>query len=136
MTLTLVRPSRHVGGTEVYLNIVTLSIEEVSDQLLNPPAVRPHGTHCKGDSAVLAEGIDNLEKRKACCLYRKSNYNSPSCPDNRRFTVPSCRKKSTWCTIFPKMFIGLLYMFRATMCPSSGENTVPMRHPVFATVYG
>ena len=26
-------------------------------------------------------------------------------------------------------------MFRATMCPSSGENTVPMRHLVFVTVY-
>jgi hypothetical protein len=26
-------------------------------------------------------------------------------------------------------------MLRATMCPSSGENTVPMRHPVFVTLY-
>jgi len=24
------------------------------------------------------------------------------------------------------MFIAFLYMFRETMCPSSGENTVPM----------
>jgi hypothetical protein len=28
------------------------------------------------------------------------------------------------------MFIAFLYMFRGTMCPSSGENTVPMRHLV------
>jgi hypothetical protein len=34
------------------------------------------------------------------------------------------------------MFIALLHMFRATMCPSSGENTVPMRHLVFVTLYG
>jgi hypothetical protein len=27
-------------------------------------------------------------------------------------------------------------MFRVTMCPSSGENTVPMRHLVFVTLYG
>jgi hypothetical protein len=27
-------------------------------------------------------------------------------------------------------------MFRATMCPSSGENTVPIRHLVFVTLYG
>ena len=33
------------------------------------------------------------------------------------------------------MFIGFLYMFRATMCPSSGENTVPMRHLVFVALY-
>ena len=33
------------------------------------------------------------------------------------------------------MFIDFLYMFRETMCPSSGENTVPMRHMVFVTVY-
>jgi len=26
-------------------------------------------------------------------------------------------------------------MFRVTMCPSSGENTVPMRHLVFVTLY-
>jgi len=26
-------------------------------------------------------------------------------------------------------------MFRATMCPSSGENTLPMRHLVFVTLY-
>jgi len=25
-------------------------------------------------------------------------------------------------------------MFRANMCPSSGENTVPMRHLVFVTL--
>jgi hypothetical protein len=33
------------------------------------------------------------------------------------------------------MFISLLYMFRATMCPSSGENTVPMHtsHPYRVT---
>ena len=33
------------------------------------------------------------------------------------------------------MFIAFLYMFRATMCPSSGENTVPMQHLVFVTLY-
>jgi hypothetical protein len=26
-------------------------------------------------------------------------------------------------------------MFRATTCPSSGENTVPMRHMLFVTIY-
>jgi len=34
------------------------------------------------------------------------------------------------------MFISFLYMFRATMCPSSGEITVSMRHLVFVTLYG
>jgi len=33
------------------------------------------------------------------------------------------------------MFIAFLYMFRATMGPSSGENTVPMRHLVFVILY-
>jgi len=32
------------------------------------------------------------------------------------------------------MFIPFLYMFRATMCPSSGEITVSMRHLVFVTL--
>jgi len=30
----------------------------------------------------------------------------------------------------------LLYMFQATMCPSSGELTVSMRHWYFCTLYG
>jgi len=34
------------------------------------------------------------------------------------------------------MFISFLYMFQATMCPSSGETTVFMRHLVFVTVCG
>jgi len=33
------------------------------------------------------------------------------------------------------MFIAFLYMFRANMCPSSGENTVPMRILVLVTFY-
>ena len=41
----------------------------------------------------------------------------------------------TWCTNFLNEFIAFLYMFRATMCPSSGENTVPMRHLVLVTLY-
>jgi len=34
------------------------------------------------------------------------------------------------------MFIAFLYMFRATMCPSSGEITVFMRHLVFVILCG
>jgi len=32
------------------------------------------------------------------------------------------------------MFISFLYMFRATVCPSSGEITVSMRHLVLVTM--
>ena len=35
---------------------------------------------------------------------------------------------------FLNKFIAFLYMFRATMCPSSGEITVSMRHLVFVTL--
>ena len=34
------------------------------------------------------------------------------------------------------MFISFLYMFRATVCPSSGEITVSMRHLGLVTLYG
>jgi len=33
------------------------------------------------------------------------------------------------------MFIAFLYIFQATMCPSSGEKTVPMLHLVLVTLY-
>ena len=44
--------------------------------------------------------------------------------------------KPTWWTIFLSMFISFLYMFRATICPSSGETTVFMRHLVLAILCG
>jgi len=34
------------------------------------------------------------------------------------------------------MYISILYMFRATMCPSSGELTVSMPYLVYVTLYG
>ena len=37
---------------------------------------------------------------------------------------------------FFSMFIYFLYMFRATMCPSSGAITVFMRHLVIVILYG
>ena len=44
--------------------------------------------------------------------------------------------KANWCTIFLNMFISFLYMFRATMCTSSGEITLSVRHLVFFTLCG
>jgi hypothetical protein len=44
--------------------------------------------------------------------------------------------KPTWCTIFLSIFTSFLYMFRATMCPSSGETTVFMWHLVLVIPYG
>jgi len=43
--------------------------------------------------------------------------------------------EQTWCTIFLDIFIDFLYKFQKTKCPSSRENTVPMRHLVFVTLY-
>ena len=46
-------------------------------------------------------------------------------------TVHPCtilRINPATCTILLSTFISLLYTFRATMCPSSGEITASMRH--------
>ena len=40
------------------------------------------------------------------------------------------------CTILLNIFISLLYMFRASMCPSSGENYCIYATRVFVTLYG
>ena len=42
--------------------------------------------------------------------------------------------KPNWSTNFPYMFISILYMFLAAMCPSSGEKIVSMRHLVYVTM--
>jgi len=41
--------------------------------------------------------------------------------------------RPTWCTNFSCMFVSILYMFRATICPSSGELTVSMQYLVCVT---
>jgi hypothetical protein len=41
-----------------------------------------------------------------------------------------------WCTVFLSTCISFFYMFRATMCPSSGEITVFMRPLVLVILYG
>jgi hypothetical protein len=51
-----------------------------------------------------------------------------------RASLSNLVNRTNWCKIFLNIFITFLYMFRATMCSSSGENTVPMRHLVFVTV--
>ena len=42
--------------------------------------------------------------------------------------------KPTWRTTFSSMFISILYMFRTTMCPSSGELTLSMRYLLYVTL--
>ena len=44
--------------------------------------------------------------------------------------------KPTWCTIFLSMLISFHYMFWATMCPSSGEITLSLRHFVLVILCG
>ena len=42
--------------------------------------------------------------------------------------------KPTWCAVFSYMFISVLYMFRAAMCPSSGELIISVRYLVYVTL--
>jgi len=44
--------------------------------------------------------------------------------------------KPTWRTNFSRMFISILGMFRATICPSSGELTVSVWYLVYVTLCG
>ena len=44
--------------------------------------------------------------------------------------------KPTWCTVFLSMLVSFLYMFRVTVCPSSGEVAVSVRHLVFVALCG
>ena len=67
--------------------------------------------------------------------YSAQNKEWISCFVDRASLYNLLQIEPTWCTNFLNMLIAFLYMFRATMCPSSGENTVPMRHLVFVTLY-
>ena len=52
-----------------------------------------------------------------------------------RASLYNLANKSTSCTILLNIFISLLYMFRASMCPSSGENYCIYATLVFFTMY-
>jgi len=54
-------------------------------------------------------------------------------------TVHTCiisQIRPTRCKILFNIFISLLYMFRASVCPSSGENYYIYATLVFVTLYG
>ena len=61
--------------------------------------------------------------------YTSSGGNYSECSGN--FVNTANLVHNFFCT-----FISFLYMFRATMCPSSGETTVFMRHLVLAILCG
>jgi len=44
--------------------------------------------------------------------------------------------KANLVTVFLSVFLSFLHMFRATMCPSSGETAVFMGHVVLGILYG
>ena len=71
-----------------------------------------------------------MENKNKSCPYKKLSVLYNSCLQ----TFGSRLVEPTWCTNFLNMFIAFLYMFRATICQSSGENTVPMRHLVLVTL--
>jgi hypothetical protein len=52
----------------------------------------------------------------------------------KRVSVIIFVNKPNRCTIFSYMFISILYVFQAAMCPSSGEAIVSMRHLVYVTL--
>ena len=85
--------------------------------------------------------------QEKCQLYRKQSigeeyslYNVP-----HSLQEDMCTPKFFWvfsqvspirCIVLLNMFISLLYMFRASMCPSSGENYCIYTTLVFVTLYG
>jgi len=66
----------------------------------------------------------------------KDQINSILMYDPIRHFSGSFKIRPTRCTIFLSMFISFFYMFRATMCSSSGEITVFMRHLVLVILSG
>ena len=84
----------------------------------------------------------------SCAVVMKSenlNFLEPSgplqaCNGTALFTCREVWKvlqiSPTRCTILLSIFISLLYMFRASMCPSSGENCSIYATRIFVTLYG
>ena len=74
-------------------------------------------------STWVEEGKITTYSRILCFVYRASLYNL-------------FQTKPPSCTLFLVNLFQILYMFRATICPSSGELTVSIRHWHFCTLYG
>jgi hypothetical protein len=58
-----------------------------------------------------------------------------ACPPPPKLTILIFVNNQLDTQFFPCMFISILYMFRAAMCPSSGELIVWIGHLVYVTVY-
>ena len=66
--------------------------------------------------------MPNIIQWILCSVDRASRYNP--------LWITNLTRNSFSC-----MFISILYLFQAAMCPSSGELIVPIRHLVYVTVY-
>jgi len=82
----------------------------------------------------------NCNKETSSVMSRSVDWYLPTFRDN--LSVPSSRAKHFFfvnkqldALLFPCVFIYILYMFRAAMCPSSGELIVSIRHLVNVTLY-
>jgi hypothetical protein len=72
-------------------------------------------------------------------LSRNVSYQIPTYAEERSrkaMTTSFLSIKPTWCTVYFSMFISFLAMFRAIVCPSSGETTVFVRHLVHVILFG
>jgi len=112
-----------------WANFIPRRQTSVGPQCFMPPQWRPDFW---GGSYILFNvdplGYTSLYN-KTCIYYRILCFVD-------RASLYNLVNKSSLVNNFPCKFISTLYMFRATMCPSSGKITVSMRHPVFVSVCG
>jgi hypothetical protein len=118
------------------------SLPKLSDKLWGPPSLLFNGY------PVSVSGRESSWRmRNTASLYVQNEWISTSSPPYVSFWSGQIKlyccyffmhcwpasqynfvNTSTWCTFFSYIFISILYMFQAAMCPSSGELIVSMPH--------
>jgi hypothetical protein len=98
------RCSLEVVGYQYWMSIKSTYCASISEWTTNMTGTMYDG-HDQSDWFVIQINVENFVLLTVC---------------------PSIilKIKPTWCTIFLSIFTSFLFMFRATMCPSSGETTV------------
>ena len=91
----------------------------------------PTATDCKNPLKTGTTRLLSWSIVLRCLLYTKCDTTSSRTQAWRNNIFVN---KPTWRAIFSYVFISILYMFRAAMCPSSGKLIVSMRHLVYVTL--
>jgi hypothetical protein len=122
-----------------HLKIVVLHLTNVHTSSYRPKSNHPENINCTPSTLNVTKCIQAFQRRSVC-LHTQYTH-TPLCKRNLKFyvlltvhLVITSVNDQPDALFFSYLFISILCMFRATLCSSSGESIVSIRHLVYLTL--